>query len=124
MTHAQGFINQGFIELSHLIAGEFPRIKRMVTIISKQELTEGAVLGCIEASGKYVLSEAEAKDGSQLLDAILAAPLEKKTGEQQGIVYLIGEFNESALSFGSGHSIESLRMSLRLKSIFLRQNQQ
>jgi hypothetical protein len=38
-------------------------------------------------------------------------------------VYFSGEFNEHALELGAGHTLDSIRIPLRAKSIFLAKNQ-
>ena len=123
MTHASGFTNQGEYKPCNLLAGEYPRIERIITIASGSNLAKGAVLGRITASGKFVLSAAGASDGSETPDAILAETVDASAEDKQAVVYFSGEFNENALQIGTGHTLESIRAVLRSKSIFLRSNQ-
>ena len=102
MTHAEGFKDQGSYKPCNLVAGEYPRIERIVTIAAGADLTKGAVLGRITASGKFALSASASSDGTELPDAILA---------------------EHALELGAGHTLDSIRIPLRAKSIFLAKNQ-
>ena len=52
-----GFNDEGRFEPDNLIAGEFPRIGRIVTITGDSTLVMGSVLGKITADGKYCLSQ-------------------------------------------------------------------
>ena len=81
MTHASGFTNQGEYKPCNLLAGEYPHIERIITIASGSNLTKGAVLGRITASGKFVLSAAGASDGSETPDAILGETIDDAVGE-------------------------------------------
>ena len=123
MTHASGFTDQGEYKPCNLIAGEYPRIERIITIASGSALTKGSVLGRVTASGKFILSESDTTDGSETPDAILAEDVDTSAEDKQAVVYFSGEFNENALTLGTGHTLESIRAGLRSKSIFLRSNQ-
>ena len=120
---AEGFTAQDAYTPDRLFAGEFPRADRKVTIISGQNLTRGAVLGLITASGKYNLSLSAAVDGSAVPEAILAEDVDATAGDKEGLVYLTGEFNEDALTIGAAHTADSIRQGLRDKGIFLEKTQ-
>ncbi len=102
-----------------LHAGDFPIRTLDVTIASGQNLTRGALLGKITASGKYVLSLAAAADGSQTPVAILAEDVDATGGDKSGIVYVSGDFNENAITYGTGHTADSVRAGLRDLNIYL-----
>lgn len=123
MTHASGFTDQGEYKPCNLLAGEYPRIERIITIASGSALTKGSVLGRITASGKFVLSESDATDGSETPDAILAEDVDASAEDKQSVVYFSGEFNENALTLGGSFTLDDIRAGLRSKSIFLRSNQ-
>ena len=123
MKHASGLTNQGEYKPCNLLAGEYPRIERIITIASGSNLAKGAVLGRITSSGKFVLSASGESDGSETPDAILAEDVDASAEDKQAVVYFSGEFNENALELGTGHTLESIRAGLRSKSIFLRSNQ-
>lgn len=123
MTHASGLTDQGEYKPCNLIAGEYPRIERIITIASGSALTKGSVLGRVTASGKFSLSASDASDGSETPDAILAEDVDASAEDKQAVVYFSGEFNETALTLGNGHTLESIRAGLRSKSLFLRKNQ-
>jgi hypothetical protein len=123
MTRAEGFTNQGEYKPDNLLAGEYPRIERLVTIAAGADLAKGAVLGRITASGKFKLSASASSDGSQAPDAILAEKASAAGADVQAVVYFSGEFNENALILGVGHTLDAVRLTLKAKSIYLRANQ-
>lgn len=123
MTRAEGFTNQGDYTPDNLLAGEYPRIERLVTIAAGADLAKGAVLGRITASGKFKLSASASSDGSQTPDAILAEKASAAGADVQAVVYFSGEFNENALILGVGHTLDTVRLPLKAKSIYLRANQ-
>lgn len=123
MTLVSGFTDQGEYTPCNLLAGEYPRIERIITIASGNTLTKGSILGRITASGKFILSASDASDGSESPDAILAETVDASAEDKQAVVYFSGEFNEYALVLGTGHTLDSIRAGLRLKNIFLRKNQ-
>lgn len=124
MTHgiASGFTDQGELVHDHLIAGEFPRFAEMA-FVGGGLLNRGAVLGRVSVDGRYLLSTTSATDGSQVAQVILAQDIDATTSDVEAVVYLTGEFNELVLTFGEGHTPQSVHDSLRDNSIFLRQNQ-
>ena len=123
MTRAEGFKDQGEYTPDNLLAGEYPRIERVVTIAAGADLTKGAVLGRITANGKFKLSASASTDGSQTPDAILAERANAADNDVQAVVYFSGEFNENALVLGAGHTLDSVRIALRAKNVYLRRNQ-
>ncbi|AGH98948.1 head decoration protein [Micavibrio aeruginosavorus] len=123
MTRAEGFKDQGEYSPDNLLAGEYPRVERVVTIAAGADLAKGAVLGRITANGKFKLSASASADGSQIPDAILAEKANAAASDVQAVIYFSGEFNENALVLGAGHTLDSVRIALRAKSVFLRSNQ-
>lgn len=67
----------------------------------------------ITASGKFVLSAAAASDGSETPDAILAETVDASAEDKQAVVYFSGEFNENALTLGTGQPTLQDRRDLR-----------
>ncbi len=98
---------------AHLLVG------RKVTIVSGQNLTRGAVLGKITASGKYNLSLSGASDGSQTPDLILAENCDATSGDKVALAYARGDFNANALTLGTAHTVASITEGLRAKGITL-----
>lgn len=119
MTSAS-FSSQTSQPLPSLITGDFPRVTRLVTIISGAGvLAAGAVLGRITASKKFTLSAAASSDGSEAVRAVLAEPVDATAADVQAVVYFTGEFNADQLTFGAGHSAASAADALRDLSIFI-----
>ena len=87
-----------------LFAGDYPRITQKVTLISGQNLTRGALLGVITASGKYTLSLSAAVDGSQVPSAVLVDDCNASGGDTLCGVYQSGDFNTRAMTFGTGQA--------------------
>lgn len=105
----------------NLIAGDFPIVTKQVTVNNGQNLQRGALLGRITVSGNVNLSLAAAGDGSEDPYAILAENVDASAGDKVGTAYLTGEFNEDAITFGTGHDAASVEDLLRVYQIYLRQ---
>ena len=106
----------------HLIAGDGMPVVTESIVLDTGNLSRGAVLGRITASGKYVLSASAASDGSQTPVAILAESTDATGADKTTVAYLTGEFNTAALTFGAGHTAASTRAALRDAGIFLKTN--
>jgi hypothetical protein len=77
-------------------------------------------LNVIEATGNYVLSVKTASDGSQNPSAILAMSTNASTGPQVAGAYVLGEFNQNAVSFDPSWTLPALQTALRPYGIFLK----
>lgn len=102
-----------------LIASDFPLLTVSITLISGQDLSRGAVLGKITASGKHTLSDDGAADGSETPDLILAEDTDASGGDVATIAYARGEFDENEITLGGAHTADSIREGLRAKGIHL-----
>ncbi|KAF0145105.1 MAG: phage protein Gp19 [Nitrospirae bacterium] len=69
---------------------------------------------------KYKLSAAAAVDGSQVPDSILVEATDATAADIDVGLYVGGEFNENAITFGAGHTADSVRDALRDKGIILK----
>ena len=98
---------------THLLVG------RKVTIAAGQNVTRGAVLGKVTASGKYALSLPDAADGSEVPDLVLADDCNASAGDKSVLAYARGDFNSRALTLGAGHTVASITEGLRTKGITL-----
>lgn len=94
-------------------------VARPVKVIMGQNLVRGAVLGKITASQKCNLSLSAAVDGSQTPYAILAEDCDATAADKDTIAYTAGEFNESRLTLGAAHTLDSIREGLRGLGIHL-----
>ena len=118
MTYAKGFTSEGTYSPDNLFAGDFPRVQKVVTIKAGANLTRGAVLGVVTTGGKYTLcatgtGDDAVTDGSKDPVAILAEAAAAKDTDTKAIVYLSGEFNADALTFGANHTAVTVETSLR-----------
>ena len=94
-------------------------IVQQITLVAGQNLTRGAVLGKITASEKYTLSASAAGDGSEVPDLVLVNDTDASAGDKEALGYARGDFIEGGLTFGAGHTADSVREGLRIKGIFL-----
>lgn len=77
-------------------------------------------LNALEATGNYILSVKTAVDGSQTPVGILAMPTNASGGPQLAAAYLMGEFNQNAISFDPSWTLPQLQAALRPYGIFLK----
>ena len=132
---AAGIDHDGAITADNLIAGDFPRVSRIVTVTAQglrpRNMPGSMVTGALPVGmllgqgvdGRYRQSYFIANDGSQLPSAVLAQSIDVSSGDVQAMVYLSGEFNTALLSWGQGHNLASVTEALRHHSIFIRTNQ-
>jgi hypothetical protein len=118
-TTRAGFASEGTYTPDSLHAGDFPIRTRKVTLVSGQNLQRGALLGVITTGGKYTLSLSASADGSQTPKAILAEDVNASAGDADAVVYIAGDFNETAITYGTGHTADSVREGLRDLNIYL-----
>jgi len=104
-----------------LIAGRFPLVTDTVTIVSGSGVVKrGTVLGKITASGKFTTCLNAASDGSQTPSVILADTVDATSADVSAGVYLAGEFNTNAMTFGTGTTIANSKDTLRDSNIYLK----
>ncbi|HBZ7662892.1 MULTISPECIES: head decoration protein [Klebsiella pneumoniae complex] len=84
----------------------------------------GTVLGKITASGKYTQSVKTATDGSQNPVAILVDNVDASTTDQNGGLYLMGEFNQNRIVYDNTWTVADLKSALRPLAIFLKDSLQ
>lgn len=71
-------------------------------------------------SGGYKLAASAATDGSQNPVAVLADDVDASGGDLLGPIYLMGEFNANALTFGTGITSAAAKAALQPLSIFIK----
>jgi hypothetical protein len=103
-----------------LLAGDYPAVTDVVTILTGQVLTRGALLGKITATGKHILCDSAAVDGSAAPVAILAEDADATAADVQATVYLSGAFNQSAVIFTVPDTAATHRVALRNLNIYLK----
>lgn len=104
----------------NLIAGSFPIVSESAILEAGQNLTRGALLGKVTTTGKYKLSTSSATDGSQTPTAILAKDTDATAADTTTVVYLSGEFNQDRITYGPGHTADSVKDGLRNLGIYLK----
>ncbi|WP_121614784.1 head decoration protein [Virgibacillus halodenitrificans] len=107
----------GEFNYDNLFAGDFDIVTDTVT--AGADLTRGTVVGIVTTGGAAVPVDSAAADGSQNAYAVVAD--DAKTGEDT-TVYLTGEFNSNALTFGGTDTASDHKQALRALSIFLKEN--
>lgn len=107
-----------------LLAGSFPVATEIVEIpgsYTSGGLAEGTVLGQNSTTGTFRPSLSASSDGSQTPCAILLDDIaETSNSYSYAPVAFTGEFNEDALTIGTGHTADSIRAGLRDKNIYLK----
>lgn len=116
------FETSGTYAHDNLIGGDHPIVTGDIVLENGQNLERGAVLGVVTDSGEAKLSASGAGDGSETPAFILAKGADASAGAITVPIYKSGQFNEEALSFGTGHDADSVRDELRDKSIYLRKS--
>jgi hypothetical protein len=104
----------------NLVAGLFPTIVESETLLSGENVVRGALLGRVTVGGKLKFSLSAASDGSQVPVYIAFNATDATTGDKPIVVYKTGEFNQDALTYGTGHTAASVKFGLESRSIYLR----
>lgn len=96
---AGGVTDLGSLEPFQLLAGEKAPVTTSGLFLTTQVIPKYQTLGRITATGKLVILNPAGSDGSQILYAIAAQPMNTTTpaGDQNGPVYITGVFNHQAL---------------------------
>ena len=108
------------LNYDNLLAGDYPAVTDIRTVVTGQTLTRGAVLGKITASGKYTLCDSTGADGSEAPVCILAEDCDASGGDLNAAVFLSGAFNEGQLTFGGTVTADDHRDALRDLNIYLK----
>ena len=103
-----------------LVAGLTQLVSETGTLTGGQALPRGALVGRITASRKFTLSTAAATDGSQVPYGVLLDDYDATAGDVGCGVYVKGEFNPNAMTFGAGQTQAGLHDALRGMGIFLK----
>ena len=93
-------------------------------IITGGTYKRGTVLGVVTASGKYTLSVKTATDGSENPVAILVDNVDASTADQNGGLYLMGEFNQNHIIIDASWTLAAIKTALRALAIFLKDSVQ
>lgn len=110
----------GTFEHDNLFAGDAEVVREKA--VAGALLTRGTVVGKVTATGKIIAADSTAVDGSKDPYGIVADDV--AAIDDPAVVYLTGEFNENALTFGGADTADTHRLALRKIGIFLKQNQE
>lgn len=95
-----------------------PVVTDTVNLKAGAAYSRGTVLGIITADDKAVDVDSTKTDGSQAPYAILAEDTDATDGDIVAPVYMTGEFNAAALTFGGTDTIATHKKELRTLGIF------
>lgn len=103
------------------VAATFANQIKFVIADGSQDFVVGEGFDVTVAAGSgYLKKSATASvDGSQRPVAILVDDVDASGGDKVGATYVAGEFNEAAITFGTGHTAASVRNALREIGIHL-----
>ncbi|WP_419900697.1 head decoration protein [Roseomonas sp. USHLN139] len=104
----------------NLIAGTTQLVSADGILILGQNLKRGALVGRITASGKLTLSASASGDGSQVPYGILIDDVDATAADTKCGIYVKGEFNQNAVTFGTGHTASSVYDVCRDAGLFLK----
>jgi hypothetical protein len=106
---------------ANVIAGETAIVTDSVTVATGESFSAGAVLGRVTADGKYKLAVATAGDGSETPVAIAVEDVDATAGDVAGVaIYIKCEYNERAVTLGSGILLGDAKDALRPLGIYLK----
>ncbi len=98
----------------------FPVVTDYVTIASGNNYSRGTVLGIVTVSGKAVAVDSAAETGEEAPYAILANDTDATAADKVAPVYLTGEYNGAALTFGGDDTDANHKAALRKLGIFIK----
>ncbi len=104
----------------NLYAGDYPMVREEVTILAGQNLARGAIIGKVTASGKYILCDTAATDGSEVPARVLLADTDASAADQVAIAAQTGEFNDNAIALGGSTVVADVKAVLADAGIFLK----
>ena len=88
-----------------LIAGDFPTEAQEITIADPAEFRRGDVLGIVAGTGRYVLADSSASDGSQGAAGIACDDVAVADGASAvSNMFVKGDFSYGRLRFGGDGS--------------------
>ena len=116
------FNTEGTFTPDRLVIGAYKA--RKATIKSGAGvLGRGVLLGEVTADRKLIKSLSAASDGSELPHSILAEDVDATSADVEAIIYISGDFDVDAVTFGTGHTAASTDRELRRLGIFLAKTQ-
>lgn len=92
------------------------------TLLTGNSVTRGTCLGRVTASGKLKPLNSANSDGSQTIFAIAADDCDATSADALINVYLTGEFNQAALTFGGSDTAATHLVAARGIGLFFKSN--
>jgi hypothetical protein len=83
------------------------------TIAAGQNLAAGSVLGIVTSTHELKLSATASEDGSEVAKFVLTDAVDTTSGAVTGLVYAEAHLLSTFLVYGTGHSLLTVRDSLR-----------
>lgn len=102
-----------------LIAGNSDLVTDSV-VLTGGNYVRGTALGKITADSKFKQSVAADSDGSEDIVAVLAEDVDASAGDETGVIYINGSFNENKIALGAGHTLAAIKDDLAARGIFLK----
>lgn len=120
MSTNPSFSNEDTYTPDNLIVGDADLVTETGRIVTAGALTRGTLLGrANDSSGEYYkTSLAAAGDGSEVPVAVLAQDVAVPGND--AAIYIAGEFNTRAMTFGAGHTAASTKNALAARGIYLK----
>lgn len=107
-------------EANNLFAGDYPRRYAEVTVDASQTLVRGSAVGIITASGRAVILDTAAADGSEDFYGVCIEPVTTGVGETAiTLVAISGDFFSHVLSFGGTTTVADVRNDMRDKNCYV-----
>lgn len=113
-------VSQDAFVPDQLIGGDLKVVTHGGRTITGGAFVRGTVLGRITASQKYTIALAAAADGSQTPVALLVDDVDASAADAIGGIYAMGEFNDRAVTLGTGMTLTAARAALELQNIYLK----
>lgn len=123
MSLSLGLTTNGTAEVDNLlVGGADDNIIMPSTLISGQNLTRGAVVARITASGKWTAYASGASNGSEIPRGILAQTTDASAADAATIVYRAGVFRAAAVTGlgGNAGAITTTTNGLEAVGIYLK----
>ncbi len=98
----------------------YPVVVDYVTVASGNNFTRGTVVGLVTASGKAVAVDSSKSTGEEAPYAILCNDTDASAADVVVPVYLTGEYNGAALTFGGTDTVAKHKVALRKLGIFVK----
>ena len=120
MSEKLGINTIGEFQPRQIIAGDFQRVTKAVTLNAGAVYPMGSVLGIRSANGLCKLVDSAQDDGTETVYAILGEDVDATEGQAVGAAFLTGEFIRDALTFGGSDTWETHEQAARALSIFFK----